>query len=99
MNVEFVEQASAELDAACKYYAARQPGLGRALRHEARQAIARIVRAPQAHAMISRRARRCHLRRFPYKIVFQVQSDIILILAVAHVRQRPGYWDERTFKD
>ncbi|MBI3461482.1 MAG: type II toxin-antitoxin system RelE/ParE family toxin [Planctomycetes bacterium] len=35
------------------------------------------------------------LPRFPYRIIYEVRSDEIVILAIAHNRRRPGYWSRR----
>ncbi len=36
--------------------------------------------------------RRFLLARFPFAIAFIVESDQVVVLAVAHLRRRPGYW-------
>ncbi len=42
-----------------------------------------------------RTIRRFLLRRFPYVIIYEIVSDEIHILAVAHTKRRPGYWKNR----
>ena len=32
---------------------------------------------------------------FPYRVVYFVQGDLLMIAAVAHAKRRPGYWRER----
>jgi hypothetical protein len=32
---------------------------------------------------------------FPYSVIFQEKEDIVLIVAVAHAKRRPGYWRGR----
>jgi plasmid stabilization system protein ParE len=39
--------------------------------------------------------RRFPLSPFPYCVVYEVQRGVIVVLAVAHTRQRPGYWSDR----
>ena len=34
-------------------------------------------------------------RRFPYKIVYRLRTDDIVIVAVAHDSREPGYWHDR----
>jgi hypothetical protein len=36
------------------------------------------------------------MRRFPFAVVYYVVDDIVRIVAVAHGRQKPGYWRVRT---
>lgn len=35
------------------------------------------------------------MRRFPYLIHFRVQGDTIQVVAIAHGKRRPGYWQIR----
>jgi len=39
--------------------------------------------------------RRFPLRRFPYSLVYQVKTDELRVIALAHHRQKPGYWRGR----
>jgi toxin ParE1/3/4 len=33
---------------------------------------------------------------FPYRVVFLHEPEVIVVLAVAHSRRRPGYWRDRS---
>jgi hypothetical protein len=35
------------------------------------------------------------LRRFPYTLHYEIDASIVTVLAVAHQRRRPGYWQKR----
>jgi plasmid stabilization system protein ParE len=35
------------------------------------------------------------LDRFPFTVVYQIEEDEIVILALAHMSRRPGYWSRR----
>ena len=39
--------------------------------------------------------RRCLTRVFPYGILYTIESDFVLIVAVAHCSREPGYWKHR----
>lgn len=39
--------------------------------------------------------RSCLMRRFPFLVVNTVRDHVVLVVAVAHGRRRPGYWRER----
>ena len=32
---------------------------------------------------------------FPFRVVYFLDDDLLMIVAVAHSKQRPGYWRER----
>lgn len=42
--------------------------------------------------------RRCLVPEFPYAIVFTIEPEFILVIALAHVKRRPGYWGDRMKK-
>jgi len=35
------------------------------------------------------------IEKFPYKLLYSVESNHIFIIAVAHQHRRPDYWIER----
>jgi len=39
-----------------------------------------------------RRFRRHVLRRFPYVLVYELRSESIEFVAIAHTSRAPGYW-------
>lgn len=38
------------------------------------------------------RTRRLLVGRFPYQVVYRLRATEIVIVAVAHLKRRPGYW-------
>jgi hypothetical protein len=84
-----------ELAEAVAYYDAERAGLGDEFLREAKRTVTRIRDFPDAWPKMSRRSRRCRMTRFPYGLVYQVKSNEIRILAVAHLRRRQYYWRGR----
>ncbi len=39
--------------------------------------------------------RRFLMARFPFAVAYVVEGDEVVILAIAHLRRRPGYWLRR----
>ena len=35
---------------------------------------------------------------FPYNLLYAVESDLLVVVAVAHQKRRPGYWRSRVKK-
>ncbi len=95
MKIQLLEIARQELDDAVAYYNADVAGLGDAFLLEILAAIDRIRRFPDAWRPLSENTRRCRLRRFPYALVYQHESEGILVVAVAHLHRKPQYWHER----
>ena len=87
--------ASREAEAAVEWYARRSPQAAWQFAIELRSAIERIGRTPNQFPMLAFGARKLVLSRFPYLVVFYETKTMIEVVAVAHARRRPGYWQER----
>lgn len=95
MRVEFLKVAEVELAEAISYLNDQSEGLGFAFASEVKQTIMRIVQFPDAWTKLSKRTRRCRTKRFPYGLVYQVRGDMILVIAVMHLRRHPDSWKSR----
>jgi plasmid stabilization system protein ParE len=95
VTVRFLEIAEIELDQAILWYGAQSPGLGNAFLIEVLSAADRIARFPDAWHPLGEGIRRCRLSRFPYGLIYTLDNDDILVLAVAHLHRRPDYWRDR----
>lgn len=95
-TVELHDEALAEADAAAEWYAEREPAVADAFALELERAFDDIREGPERWPIEEGRARRVLLRRFPFKIVYLVEPDQCVVLAVAHWRRRPGYWKARS---
>ena len=55
----------------------------------------RLVERPFLGAPVTPLLRRLLLQQFPYSLIYQIDSEVVTILAVAAHRRRPGYWAKR----
>lgn len=95
MSIRLLEPAQAELDDAINWYAEQAPGLGDAFLLETLKVLKLIEQFPQAWHPLTPEIRRCRLKRFPYSVVYILEVDGILVLAVAHQHRKPSYWRNR----
>jgi len=95
MRVDFHPDAQAELEAAAQYYESRRPGLGARFIEAVEEAAARIAASPGMWRAIDEDVRRCLTRVFPYGVLYVLEPDSILIVAIAHLAREPGYWKPR----
>lgn len=95
MRYVFHPEALTEYSEAVQYYAAQRVELAQAFIDAIEDAIYRIREFPSRYAVIDEDIRRCMTRKFPYGILYTVESDDILILAVMHCSREPGYWKKR----
>jgi plasmid stabilization system protein ParE len=91
----FHPEAEAEFSDAALFYESRVQGLGRLFSAEVLRTVTLIRQYPDAGAPLRVPLRRTLVDRFPYAIVYRYDRESVLILAVAHLRQRPGYWRRR----
>ena len=84
-----------EYEEASLYYAKRDPQLARRFIHSVEDAIGRIVEAPHRWRIIDEDVHRCLTRLFPYGILYTIETDYVLIVAVMHCSREPGYWKSR----
>jgi plasmid stabilization system protein ParE len=95
MNYRFLTPAIVEIREAAEFYDSRVPGLGVDFLDEVDAAINRILRFPDAWGPLGQKYRRCHLRRFPYSVIYSIQMDAqILIISVFHQSREPRSWRE-----
>ena len=94
-ELEYLEEALQEAEAAARWYAERSVTAATAFSSEIDAAESAIVRLPEAWPPFDHGTRRYLLRRFPFSVIYRVETRRILIVAVAHARRRPGYWKAR----
>ncbi len=94
-SVEFLEEASAEYEAAFDWYFARSESSASKFASELAQAIGMIAEAPQRWPAGPYGTRKFLLHRFPFAVVYRELPSVIQVLAVAHGHRRPGYWKTR----
>jgi plasmid stabilization system protein ParE len=95
MRVEFAPEARAEFEEAQRYYVRQLPGLGERFRTEIREALVRLRNWPLAAPVERGDIRRLIVSRFPYKLLYSVEGEVLYIIAVAHMHRAPDYWIER----
>lgn len=95
MNYRFLTPALTEIREAAEFYDNRISGLGADFLDELDAAIERILSFPEAWAPLGEKYRRCHLRRFPYSVIYSIQNRVeILIISVFHQSREPRSWRE-----
>jgi plasmid stabilization system protein ParE len=92
----FHPAAATELRAAASYYEARVAKLGEELIAEVERATGLLTEYPSLGSRCDAQHRRFDLRRFPFALIYRADRSRITIVAVAHTKRRPGYWDNRS---
>ena len=99
-HVRFEDEADAEYRFAGRWYEDRRARLGIEFFDAVDETIDRIVAMPRAGSLVPRMppdlpVQRRAVTRFPYHVVYLQTPTHIRILAIAHDRRKPGYWESR----
>jgi len=95
MKVRFLSLAQGELDDAVTWYNEQAAGMGREFLDELDRSVRRAVTYPLSCPEIDPGLRRCLLARFPYGLIYGIDGDTIVVVAVAHLHRSPRYWSDR----
>lgn len=93
--VQFLPAAREEFLAAADFDERQAPGLGGDFIAEIDKNLLLLATNPELGATWRHQTRRWPIRRFPFSLVYQVQSDQLVVMAVSHQRRRQGYWRQR----
>ncbi|MDO8757468.1 MAG: type II toxin-antitoxin system RelE/ParE family toxin [Elusimicrobiota bacterium] len=95
MKVRLLAVARQELDDAVAWYDEQATGLGREFLDEIDRSVRRAAVFPLSCPKIEPGMRRCLLARFPYGLIFGVDGETLVVVAVAHLHREPRYWVDR----
>ncbi len=93
--IVFLPEAEQEMLEAAKYYESQAAGLGMDYLFEIERAVVAIAEFPMTWPKIEGELRRRLVRKFPFGILYRIEPKEIVVVAVAHLRRKPGYWRER----
>jgi toxin ParE1/3/4 len=94
----FARAARAEFNDAKAYYSLKEAELGEAFEEAVRQGLRLVLAQPASGRVEFEEVRRLVIKRFPYKLLYVVEADHLLVVAVAHQRRQADYWFSRLIK-
>jgi len=95
VKLRFLILAQQELDDAVAWYNEQATGLGQEFLDELDRVVRRAVTFPMSCPEIEPGVRRCLLARFPYGLIYGVDGETLVVIAVAHLHREPRYWVDR----
>ncbi len=95
MKVRFLKLADQELADAVTWYNQQTDSLGRDFLDDLDRGIRRMAAFPLSCPEIEPGLRRCLLTRFPYGVIYGMEEDTIIVVAIAHLHRQPRYWADR----
>ncbi|WP_461783591.1 type II toxin-antitoxin system RelE/ParE family toxin [Prosthecobacter sp.] len=95
MNFVFNQAALIEYREAAEWYQSRSLLAGPRFIQEVETAIQAILKDPQRYQAIGNGCQVFRLKRFPYKLYYLHEPELITIYAVMHDRRKPDIWRDR----
>jgi plasmid stabilization system protein ParE len=80
-----------------EWYEQQEAGLGHEFLRAARETIEKLSANPLIHQLRSRRkqVRWAYQHRFPYRIIFRILGDTVVVYAVIHTARHDRSWTSR----
>jgi len=95
MNIRFLTLAQQEVDDAVFWYSNQAEGASLEFLDGLDRAVRLVKSYPLAFTEIEPEIRRCLLARFPYALIYGIEPQTIVVIAVSHLHRHPGYWADR----
>ncbi len=77
------------------WYESARIGLGDAFILSLEASFAQITRNPKIFQLHELGVRFAFTKRFPYRIIFEIDGDIIVVYAILHMKRNPTIWNAR----
>jgi plasmid stabilization system protein ParE len=97
MAAELIVAPEAEQDVAEAYawYEDQRTGLGEDFLGCVEASIEAILRTPEMYSVIHKSYRRALVRRFPYAVFYEFETDVVTVYCVFHSSRDPEKWRRR----
>ncbi len=91
-----IDEAEQDVADAYDWYEQQRPGLGDDCLAAIRAATERVQTQPHINPRVQGEIRRLLVKRFPYSILYRVESERVVVIAVFHAKRDPNIWKKRT---
>jgi len=93
--VDLLPGARRDFDDSFDWYATRSDVAAERFSNGIDATLAMIAADPRRFAAVDSIHRECLVPRFPFRIIYRIETTRIVVVAVAHAKRRPGYWKDR----
>ncbi len=96
LPIEFLAEARRDFDEAFDWYASRSFMAARQLANAIDAALLRISRNAAQLAFIDNMHQECPVKKFPFRVIYRKEQERIVVVAIAHAKRRPSFWQGRS---
>ena len=94
-GIVFRRIAKREMDESIAWYESQREQLGLELAIEIDRTLQNVSRNPKQFPLTRGEVRQALLRRFPYGVHYVVEDNLVVVLAVFHVKRNPSQLEDR----
>jgi plasmid stabilization system protein ParE len=95
LPVDYLPGAWRDFDESFDWYAERSALAAVRFADAVDAALAKVCANPTHFRSNDGVHRECSLKKFPFRIVYRLIEDRVLVVAIAHAKRRPGFWRNR----
>jgi hypothetical protein len=95
MKISIDVLANKEFNDAIDWYENQSEGLGKRFKKAVINQIKKITKNPNWFLIEADNIYKAYIPKFPYKILFSIDKDMVTIWAIAHMHRKPWYWKSR----
>jgi toxin ParE1/3/4 len=95
LSIVFDESVYVDLNEILNWYAQQREGLDAEFLLSFEASVQKIRRNPTAYPVLILNSRATLLRRFPYRIIYKIYSDKIIVYGVFHTSRNPSLINKR----
>jgi plasmid stabilization system protein ParE len=95
MNIRFLTVADQEVDDAVAWYDQQGNDVSRGFLDDLDRAVRLAKTYPLLATQIEPEIRRLLFVRYPYSLIYGIDADTLVVIAVAHQQREPRYWADR----
>lgn len=94
-NYRLAQEAEQDIYEAYRWYEKETKGLGKKFLKALEKALENIVKNPLAYGIRHKEIRGFPLKKFPYLLLYIINSSNIDVIAVFHTNKNPDTWQKR----
>lgn len=94
-KIELLPEAETDIDDIYSWYNTINPKLAKRFLESTEEVLSLIQSHPLLFQKIKRNYRKSNLKTFPYKIVYRIKENIVVVIAVVHHKRHPGLLTKR----
>jgi len=96
LPIDYLSDARRDFDESFDWYSERSTQAAIRFADAVDAALMQLAARPTRFPSSDGVHRECPVKKFPFRIVYRLAENRVLVVAIAHAKRRPGYWKDRT---